>query len=244
MIQTRQRMTTAMMLSLLATIFTLAGCGSLRDPKPNEPDFAPITPAMMQPPPNKTGSIYQAGYSMSLYEDNQARRVGDVLTVKLMEKTNASKKADTNVTKSNDTEITSPKILGSAVSFAAPAALPLASHVGNNLGFGLNSNNTFKGTGNSDQSNQLQGDITVTVAQVLPNNNLVIRGEKWLTLNQGSEFIRLSGIVRPQDIDNTNTVLSTKIANAKIVYSGTGELNDANKMGWLARFFNSGWWLF
>ena len=88
-------------------------------------------------------------------------------------------------------------------------------------------------------SNSLNGNITVTVHQVLPNGVLIVRGEKWLTLNQGDEYIQVSGMVRPQDIGPDNTVESTKLADARISYSGTGAVHDTNVMGWLSRFFVS-----
>ena len=80
--------------------------------------------------------------------------------------------------------------------------------------------------------------------EVMSNGNLVIRGEKWITINDGQEFIRLTGIVRPQDISKSNEVLSSKVANARIEYSGTGSMSSAQKAGWLSRFFMSKWWLF
>jgi len=106
----------------------------------------------------------------------------------------------------------------------------------------LDSNNTFAGNGTSAQNNNLTGSITVTVSAVLANGNLSIRGEKWLNLTQGSEFIRLTGIVRPYDIDADNTVASSKIANPRITYRGTGAINEANQEGWLARFFSGPLW--
>jgi len=103
----------------------------------------------------------------------------------------------------------------------------------------LSGSSTFDGKGASSQSNSLAGDITVTVVQRLPNGNLVISGEKWVTLNQGQEFIRLSGIIRPEDIYPDNSLLSNRIANAQITYSSKGVLAAANKMGLISRFFNS-----
>ena len=97
----------------------------------------------------------------------------------------------------------------------------------------------FDGAGSSSQSNSLVGDITVTVVERFANGNLRIRGEKWVTLNQGREFIRLSGIIRPYDIGPDNAVLSSKVANAQITYSSKGALAAANKMGIISRFFNS-----
>jgi flagellar L-ring protein precursor FlgH len=97
----------------------------------------------------------------------------------------------------------------------------------------------FEGEGSSDISNSLNGSISVTVHEVLPNGILVVRGEKWLKLNQGDEYIQLSGMIRPQDIAADNTVSSAKLADARISYSGTGQVNDTNTMGWLSKFFIS-----
>ncbi|HSG61723.1 MAG TPA: flagellar basal body L-ring protein FlgH, partial [Pseudomonadales bacterium] len=102
----------------------------------------------------------------------------------------------------------------------------------------------FTGSADSDMSNSLSGNISVTVSDVLPNGVLVIRGEKWLTLNRGEEFIRIRGLVRAEDIAADNTISSTLIADARITYSGTGELADTNRQGWLTRFFNSVVWPF
>jgi flagellar L-ring protein precursor FlgH len=85
----------------------------------------------------------------------------------------------------------------------------------------------------------LKGQISVTVARVYANGSLFVQGQKYIGINQGTEYVRLSGLVRPQDISTDNTVLSTRIADAHISYGGTGAVNDSNNMGWLARFFNS-----
>ena len=118
-----------------------------------------------------------------------------------------------------------------------PPPFPLI--LGDNLGFDLSSDSNFKGEADADQSNSLSGDLTAVVTQVLANGNLVVRGEKIMTLNQGDERIGLVGEVRPADIGPDNVVLSTRVANAHIVYDGTGQVADASKMGWVARFFIS-----
>jgi flagellar L-ring protein FlgH len=102
----------------------------------------------------------------------------------------------------------------------------------------------FEGQGDAAQSNLLEGTVTVTVAEVLPNGNLVVQGEKWMRLNQGEEYLRLRGIVRPVDIRADNTVLSTQIGDARIAYGGTGTLAHSSAPGWLSRFFNSPLWPF
>ena len=108
-----------------------------------------------------------------------------------------------------------------------------------NLNSALGSGSTFAGESESTQSNSLSGSITVSVVDVLPNGYLKIRGEKRVRLNQGNEYVRLAGIIRPSDISPDNSVESTKIADATIMYTGEGALADANKIGWLARFFIS-----
>jgi flagellar L-ring protein precursor FlgH len=108
----------------------------------------------------------------------------------------------------------------------------------------LVANRAFKGEGDSTQSNSLTGTISVTVAEVLANGNLVVRGEELITLNTGSEHIQLAGIVRPEDVTPSNTIKSSQIANAKIVYGGQGQIADVNKKGWLHKFVDSAWWPF
>ncbi len=204
----------------------LTGCEAL--PK-RDASFAPTQAMELELPKNNTGAIFQAGQSMSLFEDLIARQMGDLLTVKLEEDTQAKKKADLDTTKDNSISVTAPNVAG-----LDPSLI-----FGTDLSSTLASNHEFEGEGEANQSNSLQGDISVTVVRVLPNGNLVIRGEKRLTLNDGSEYIRLSGIVRPVDIDETNTISSSKIADATIMYTGDGSVADASKIGWFARFFLS-----
>ncbi len=209
----------------------LAGCATA----PNRhPDYAATAPAANSLSGRNPGAIYQPGQAMDLFADTRAHRVGDVLTVVLLESTSASKTATTDTKKDTTVDLPTPTILGGPVT-----------HNGQDIfNTGINDSQKFSGQGDSSQDNTLTGNVSVTVTQVLPNGNLVIRGEKFLTLNQGTEKVRISGIVRPQDIQYDDTVLSTKVADSRIVYTGTGALADSNSMGWLARFFNSSWWPF
>lgn len=218
-------------------ITMLSACNST--PR-RDPDYSPSYPAAFPEPVQRhTGSIYQAGYDVALFEDLRARRIGDILTIQLSESTNASKTSSTEHDRNTENSITNPTILGSTPLFNVPGVLPLASTEDNNLGTSLSSSNTFSGESDSAQSNSLNGDITVTVADVFPNGNLYVRGEKRLNLNQGNEYIKISGIVRPVDIASDNTIPSTKVADATIIYNGDGAGADANKLGWIARFFIS-----
>ena len=221
---------------LLSAMLLLAGCQSepVRDP-----DFAAVRPSLPPPMAATPGAIWQAGYARPLFQDLRARQVGDILSIRLVEQTQASKSAETTYDKTTSTSITNPTVLGQQVQFDLPGALPLAQTRDSNLGTSLSSTHAFDGSGESSQSNSLSGEISVTVAEVLPNGNLVVQGEKLLTLNQGSEHIRVSGIVRAEDVGTDNTVASTKVADARIVYAGQGDSDSANAIGWLAKFFLS-----
>ena len=152
----------------------------------------------------------------------------------LAERTAAQKSSGTNVSKSNEATIQNPTLGG-----AEREQLGTIWGRPFNLGFGLDSEQSFTGASGSNQSNTLSGSIAVTVVEELPRGNLLVQGEKWISLNEGHEFIRVRGIVRRSDITQANTVLSTQIADARIAYGGTGATKDANRMGWMSRFFNS-----
>ncbi len=217
---------------VLITCVLLLGsaCSATRIVVQPDPQYAPVDLRADQYQPEPNGSIFQAGRSVRLFEDNKAFRIGDVLSVTLSESTNASKSAETNTDKDDEIDLSVPLIFGST----GPS---------NNGNLVLNSNvdneRSFSGSGDSAQSNSLRGEIAVTVTDILPNGNLIVRGEKIIGLNQGSEFIRLSGIVRQQDISTDNIVLSRKIANARIFYGGGGVVAESNTRGWLSRFFDS-----
>lgn len=199
-----------------------------------DPAFAPVAPADLRPPVQNSGSIYQSGYDMRLFEDHTAKRVGDILTITLLEKTQAKKADDLSTQKDTSMSASAPSIFGFAAS-ALTGQTPTTE---------LASTKEFTGKGAADQSNSLSGNISVTVVELLPNGNLSVRGEKRVTLNQGDEFVRLSGIVRPVDINSANIVTSDKVADVTIMYVGEGAIADASKMGWLSRILQSPWFPF
>lgn len=212
----------------LIGIALLAGCASQPPIKP-DPQFESSLPpeASEHNPVQSNGAIFQTGQVDNMFADSRPYRVGDILTVILEERMQASKSAQTSTGKSQETAITPPNVLG----LTGPAIERLNAQI--------SGERDFAGDGESSQQNTLNGQITVTVARVLSNGNLVIRGQKWIGINQGSEFIKLAGMVRPQDIAADNTIMSTRVANAQIAYGGEGVINESNNMGWLARFFNS-----
>ncbi|MDH5324957.1 MAG: flagellar basal body L-ring protein FlgH [Gammaproteobacteria bacterium] len=220
------------LLAWLVMSSLLTGCASLN----NDADiqFATVRPTYSKPLPMKTGSIYKSGYEIKLFEDTKAKHVGDILTVILQENTNASKSASTTTSKDGEVDVGIPTFLGRGITKGGV----------NILDTQLDAQRAFAGQGDSSQSNSLSGTISVTISEVLANGNLVVRGEKMLSLNQGKEHIRLSGIVRPGDITPDNTVRSSQLANAKIIYGGEGVIAESNKKGWLQRITDSAWWPF
>lgn len=217
---------TPRMLLALAGLLLLGGCAT--PPKPGDnPSYVAARPLVAPLPPPVSGSLYRASHNMRLFEDPIARNVGDILTITLIEQTAAKKKADTSVTK--DSDVSASAALGASGINTRPWSADITA----------DAQRAFDGSGESEQSNSLKGNISVVVADVLPNGNLVVQGEKWIALNQGEEYIRITGLVRPQDIAPDNTVPSFLVADARISYGGTGPIADANTLGWLTRFFIS-----
>ncbi|MHB1619252.1 MAG: flagellar basal body L-ring protein FlgH [Sulfuricella sp.] len=175
------------------------------------------------------GAIYQASYSRPLFEDRRARNIGDVLTINIVESTSASKNVSSTA--------------GRTSSVAETAATPtiFGYTPSTNLSTSVSASGVqkFEGKGDTSQKNALLGTITVTVIDVLPNGNLLVSGEKQMGINEGTEYVRFSGVVNPSTISAANVVTSTQVADARIEFKGRGEMDSAQAMGWLAKFFLS-----
>jgi flagellar L-ring protein FlgH len=217
--------------SLLLLLHFIAGCAmtpptSIHQPETMRPSFNLPSAA-----DNASGSIFHAannartsGRYIPLFEDRRARSVGDTIIVTLNEKTNASKKSGSNVDREGSMALSVPDFFG------------LPASILNNLSAEAKSATKFKGDGASSSNNDFTGTITVTVIEVLPNGNLLVSGEKQIGINQGQEFIRLSGVINPIHV-MANTVSSVQVADARIEYRSNGYLDEAQTMGWLSRFF-------
>ncbi|KIU51327.1 MULTISPECIES: flagellar basal body L-ring protein FlgH [Pseudomonas] len=222
----------------LGGVVLLAGCVA-PTPKPNDPYYAPVLPRTPLPAAANNGSIYQAGFEQNLYSDRKAFRVGDIITITLNERTQASKNANSQIAKNSKAELGLTSLFGAGVNTNNPFGDGDLS-----LSAGYSGDRATKGDSKAAQGNTLTGSITVTVADVLPNGIIAVRGEKWMTLNTGDELVRIAGMVRADDIATDNTVPSTRVADARITYSGTGSFADASQPGWLDRFFISPLWPF
>lgn len=215
-------------LYLLILIFVVSGCAI----KPSTTIHQPATtrPIPQSAAAELSGGIFQtvssapANRYTPLFEDRRARGLGDTIIVTLNERTNASKSSGSNVDRSGNIDFSVPTIVGLPLGFLRGTTVE------------ADSNNTFDGSGASSSNNDFTGTISVTVIEVMPNGNLLVSGEKLIGINQGQEFIRLSGIVNPINVIN-NTISSVQVADARIEYRANGYIDEAQTMGWLSRFF-------
>ncbi|WP_101675895.1 flagellar basal body L-ring protein FlgH [Alloalcanivorax mobilis] len=217
------RLKQALITVTVAMALLAAGCAQL--PRPSVVGEQEKVEIAQPPPLQPDGSIFQAnrGYR-PLFEDRRPRMVGDVLTIILDEQVSASKNSQSNATRSGSSSLT-------------PTVVPKGLEDLSDYGYDLSGNNDFEGGGGSQANNTFSGTITVSILQVMANGNLRVRGEKQIAINQGTEFIRFSGVVDPLNVAGDNSVLSTRVADARIEYVGDGYINEAQTMGWLQRLF-------
>lgn len=190
--------------------------------------MAPIvyTPTAPQAPVGQpsSGAIFLAENYTPLTSGARAGRIGDIVTIVLVERMSATKSNSATTGRNGSVGLTPP----------ATGPLNLFSPTDVNMG----GNQSFKGKGDAAQSNALSGEVSVTVAAVYPNSTMLVKGEKLVTLNRGDENVQFSGLVRAADIDTDNRVPSTRVADARIRYTGKGEIARASQQGWLQRFFS------
>ncbi|MEQ1662703.1 MAG: flagellar basal body L-ring protein FlgH [Thiobacillus sp.] len=210
---------------LLIGALVLGGCGTAPSTIVQQPTSA--RPVMTAYPVTTHGAIYHVANHRPLFEDRRARRIGDMLTITINENTKAAKQASSNGAKSGSSDS----------SISGITKLPLKALQG--LGITASSENEYDDKSAINSSNTFNGQVTVTVVEVLPNGNLVVAGEKQVALDKGTEYIRLSGVVQPDTILAGNTVSSDKVADARIEYRTSANFDKAELMNWLGRFFLS-----
>ena len=218
-------------LSLLLVAIVAAGCASVAPVPVAPPRFAAVQPSEAPVARQPTGSIYNGVQSENWFGRGRNFQVGDVITVLLDERTQGSRSTSTNVSREASNNVIPSGMAGRLISGRAALG-----------GLNLNeASTTAAGSGTADQAASLTGSLAVSVVEVLPNGNLVVRGEKQLSLSEGSEVIQVSGVIRPQDVSPNNTVLSRRLAHSQIAYRGSGDLAAAAQPGWGTKLLTRFW---
>ena len=203
---------------------SLTACTNVLPPQAltHSPQFEPVYPVQNARETMATGAIYVGRQSDSWFGKGRNFQVGDVITVLLNESTQAARTQNGTITRDSSNTLVPTGLQNYGAGLGGFMK-------GINLTGGSVSN---KGTGAADQQASLSGSVAVAVVEVMPNGNLVLRGEKQLALTEGSEVIQVAGIIRPEDVAPNNTVQSRRLANAQIAYRGTGDLANATRAGW------------
>ena len=211
-------------LGIVLLALSLTACTNVLPPQAltHSPQFEPVYPVQNARETMATGAIYVGRQSDSWFGKGRNFQVGDVITVLLNESTQAARTQNGTITRDSSNTLVPTGLQNYGAGLGGFMK-------GINLTGGSVSN---KGTGAADQQASLSGSVAVAVVEVMPNGNLVLRGEKQLALTEGSEVIQVAGIIRPEDVAPNNTVQSRRLANAQIAYRGTGDLANATRAGW------------
>jgi flagellar L-ring protein precursor FlgH len=240
-------------LTILALLFgSLLSCAGTRQTLPPVAEKMPSReqmPIETQPlsPPEFNGSLYASQSSFNdFFIDTKARKIGDIVTVKISESSKATNSADTKTGRTSSLEAGIDTLFGvedwyeDEVLTRISRKLPRPNPFGNPSVKGSMSSD-FDGSGSTSRRGDLDAFITCRVTQVLPNGNLRIVGSREVLVNHETQLIILSGVIRPRDIADDNIILSTFVSDAKIAYSGSGIVDDRQRPGWLANLLNSIW---
>ena len=242
-----KKLITCFLLLLLLIIF--GGCGRNFSNTRKEADLATDQNYKARPgngagsqldhrrPNPAEGSLWQEGSPLSqMFINQKAAKVGDILTIRIIESSKASNKASTKTNRKSDLGASLTNFFNLEKQF--PASQPFFNPF-SGIKAGMESD--FNGAGSTNRSGDLTAIITARIVDVLPNGNLMVKGSREVSVNNEVQLITLSGIVRPQDISSDNVVMSTYISDAKIAYSGKGVINDRQRPGWLARILDYVW---
>jgi len=225
---------------LLLAASLVTGCVSAPPERMQKFSYEPSYPTNI-PEKNtpKNGSLFHQSDSLSLFDDSRAHKVGDIITINLSENFAAKKKDEAKYEKTNKQRYgLGAGLSGSASVLGGNVSLP---GIGTGIGFDYGSDGNFKGKADVKQNSSLDGSIAVTVIQVISNGNLVIRGEKWITIHEGEEVIRFAGIIRAEDIQPDNTINSSKVADVRLIYKDVGISGDSNRPGAATQFLTKFW---
>lgn len=230
------------LISVMAlAVVVLSGCSGAPE-RMQKMDYSPSYPMNIpQPEQPKNGSLFQTG-SMTLFDDSRAHRIGDIITIKLLESMSANKKDEAKYDKSNsqDYGVSTPFSVSTPNNVVGQAIDGITAPL-QGLSMGYGSEGSFAGKSDVKQNSSLQGSIAVTVVEVISNGNLIVRGEKWISIHDGDEVVQFAGIVRPEDIQPDNTISSVKVADVRLVYKDVGMSGDNARAGvgtqWMTKYW-------
>ncbi len=216
---------------LAAVLAVGAGCATVSTSPPPKEASAPLPPA---PPPTPASLWVDDGGLARLYSDNRAARVGDIVTISIVENAKGSKSATTQTAKDSSFDFSFKGVLKNLFGMLS-SALNLFSP---DATFKATASDKYGGSGATTRNDQLTGNITALVTEVFPNGNLRVLGHREVVVNNERQTMEITGIIRPIDVDSKNVVLSTLVADAKISYTGFGVVDDKQNPGWLVRALN------
>jgi Flagellar basal body L-ring protein len=225
-----KRITAILLLSVLGA------CAADRRPMP-EPVLTQLN--NIEPEPvNNPASLYEAGQSDFLFDDNRANKVGDIVLVSVTETTTGKHKADTTATKTsaNAYGITSSP---GGVYRTAAGIVPGAAGIG--AGLNTTSDSSLTTTGETKAESNLTATVATRVIRMLPGKVMQVEGARQVRINAETQILVVRGLVRQRDIDAKNTVPSSALADARIEVYGQGELADKQRSGWLSRLVDNVW---
>lgn len=231
-------------LVLLCAAIAFPGCGSMIEkrffPKPTELEMAMEVSRLAQtevkdtrPRSMTVGSLWPADDHVFFYADRKALRVGDIITIRIIENLKANNTADTDLSRSSSLEA------GLSHFFGKEKFLKLFK-LGDDL-VKSTADNSHKGAGTTTREGQVTATITAIVKDVLPNGNLVVQGTRAVAVNHEEQYITITGVVRPEDVNRDNVILSSQVADAKIAIGGTGIVADKQRSGWGTWVFDFIW---
>ncbi len=221
-----------------AIVLITTGCGA---PQHNPTPMPPIVPPQQYTEPeqayNNPGSLYSASQARDLYADNRARRVGDIVLIQVVETSKSKSKADTTANKGSTSEFG----VGAALGFSSIGIGKFSGDVGPNPMVSSTSNSSLSATGETKRENYVTATIGARVTQVLPNGVMQIMGAREIRVNDETQYMVVSGLIRSQDVSADNSILSTQMSDSRIDYYGKGVLADKQKSGWLIRLLDNVW---
>ncbi|MGL4209144.1 MAG: flagellar basal body L-ring protein FlgH [Candidatus Adiutrix sp.] len=241
-------MKTILIITLSLGVFLATGCAErISQPSPLSNQEAalrnPPVDTYPEPALKTEGSLFSDDARMDLFSDLKARRVGDIITINIVENSRASKTANTNTGRSNSVNAQTNAFLG----YENPSNIPTIGSIFDRINFnsaiGIDANyrSSFSGQGTTNRNENMTARMSARVIQVLPNGNLVIRGSQEIMVNNEKQYITVQGVVRQTDVSSDNTVLSTYLADARIDYTGQGDLSRKQREGWLSRALDVIW---